>query len=93
MKIFNKNGINISIDDDVFFKVVRGLPKEKQVELVLNILEYDGGEILKSLAKKRSEYCDDWAERFKGETYEFVRNKYKGESEIWKEFLNLNNLI
>ena len=97
MNIFNKNGVNISIEDNRLFEMIRSMPKQKQVQLMFNILEYDDGDILKALAKRKHKDCIENNKRFIKISNEFdenicnaylnVANKYKTEGEIWKQFI------
>jgi hypothetical protein len=99
MEIYKDNGITVSIDSDKFFEFIENLPKKKQVDLMFHILEYDDGDILKSLAKKKYNDCIKCANNnielsnsnsfseFLRNSYVQVADEYKAEAEIWKQFL------
>lgn len=64
MDIFNKAGLKVSIEDKKLFEFIRSFSKEKQVDIMFDILEYDNGEILKLLGKKKYNACVENYEKF-----------------------------
>jgi len=101
-KIKINKRVDISIDIDKLCEVLIDLPMKQKLYIINCILEnYSGNESpLKALAEQKHKDCLKNVKIFEDlakdpvtayDAYNDVAERYKNESKIWKEFIDLEN--